>query len=454
MKEEKRPQIRARLLALFLACLGVTGLFCATVLGLYGSAARSQSDLAAQRDGCERFQWLYSQQDLLTEEYFQSAQQAYMGQLEEDGTRVYLLDCVISAGGRPYITPIYSTDGFATLYGDLTAEQLQRVLSAARQKPQRPAQAVFSRRSFYPAMLFQYLGENRFVGLVAPRARLFADPGRILTWSLGAFVLFAALATTVILGFGRRLDRATLQLDALNRQLAEQLRQKERLYTATQRMLANLSHDLKTPLTLMRANAEALRDGVLWEQRDALCAGILSESERLAALTERIVALARLEGALCPPRLTLFSLHDLVLDCCSRFTLPLCEKGLHLILPEDQEWLVCADYALTEQVLFNLLENAVTYTDPGGEIILRYQTQGELTCLQLFNTHAPLPAEELERLFEGFYRGEPSRAGRGHFGLGLSIVRSAATLMGGDCRCENQPGGLQFTLRLPTGKGF
>lgn len=445
----KRSQIKIRLIALLLGCITVAGLICFCILWVYSSSNAFQMTSGFYIDAYQQMKWLYGQKESLSEEYFQASEQELLKQIEQNEADVYIFEAYLRKNYDLFAAALYATEDFSIQYNTLSEQELRQAVAMAKRDKQKPALVTFKNRKMHPVMLYGNLEGDTYIGIISHKSYLSMDKGYTLLWSVASFIVFATVATGIIFSFGKRLDEAMIRLDVANQNLAKELEQKEQMYNAMRGMLANLSHDLKTPVTLIQLHTEALRDNIYLDiEKDMLYDTITAETQHLTNLINRIVTLAKLESAIQAVRPTLFSLHDVVLTCYQRFLLPIREKNIEFILPEDQEMLIEADYAMTEQVVINLLENALTYTEQGGRIKLFYEETPETIRMNLFNTHKPIPEKELQKLFQNFYRKEKSRSQKGHYGLGLAIVKSAVSLMEGKCGAYNMEEGIVFYIEF------
>ncbi len=216
--------------------------------------------------------------------------------------------------------------------------------------------------------------------------------------------------------------------------------------------VANVSHELRTPLTAIRGFAETLRVGELdEEQRSNYLTVIERHSERLSRLIEDLLALSRAEGRTAkvnPQRIDLKRAIEGVTDEMG----PQAEsRQLELRRDFAGNTEVWADRLVVEQVLVNLLENAVKYTDPGGQIQVRTEEKARSVRLSVVDSGIGIPDEEKTRIFERFYRVDEAR-GRdvGGTGLGLAIVRHLVQLSEGEISVDSEPGkGSSFHVLLP-----
>jgi two-component system phosphate regulon sensor histidine kinase PhoR len=230
------------------------------------------------------------------------------------------------------------------------------------------------------------------------------------------------------------------------------LTETETLNRMRQDFVANVSHELRTPLTSLRGYAETLLDGGLEDvaHREGFVRVIRDQAERLQALVDDLLSLAQLErpeADLRRERLDLRALLSHQLGACRERAE---RAGLALALVAGGPVEVVADRARLEQVIANLLDNAVKYTEQGG-VTARTGVDGARAWCEIEDTGPGIPAEDLPRVFERFYRVDKARSReKGGTGLGLSIVKHVIALHGGDVSVHSVTGqGSTFRFELP-----
>lgn len=247
-----------------------------------------------------------------------------------------------------------------------------------------------------------------------------------------------------------RLQDYTGQLVAANDQLKRDIAEKERIEAARKRLIAGLSHDLKTPIALIGGYAEGLQAGMAKtkQDRDEYCQVICEESERMADILARMLELSRLESGAVEPQPEVFDLAEVLRSLCGLFRVET-EKAditLNMVLPNQS--LVETDYAAAEQVLLNFLQNAVYHMGEGRQLRVCLQPVAQGVEAAVFNS--ALPLEDAAAIWEPFYRGEQSRQRKnGEMGLGLSIVKGNMELLGLPYGVRNVPGGVEFYAVFP-----
>ena len=221
-------------------------------------------------------------------------------------------------------------------------------------------------------------------------------------------------------------------------------------------LVANVSHELKTPISALRAHLENLLDGVEDPDPETLEV-MLKQSERLSRLVEQLLELSRLESGDIPLHPEPTSLGPLIGQVVSEIDVAQADKGVVLAnrvngnVPE-----VLADRERIHQVLFNLLDNAVRYTPPGGEVAVTAERDRDRCTVTVSDTGPGIGAEHLPKLFERFYRVDAARtrgvsgADSGGTGIGLAIAKSVVEAHGGHIWADSVPGrGAEFHFDLP-----
>jgi signal transduction histidine kinase len=233
---------------------------------------------------------------------------------------------------------------------------------------------------------------------------------------------------------------------AFNRMSAE-LAQVEHL---RRELVANVSHELKTPISALRAHLENLLDGVERPDRSTLQV-MLGQSERLSRLVDQLLDLSRLESGDVPFERDEVDVADLVHQVVSELRVGTHGRvALEEELPSDlpPAW---ADRERLHQVVFNLLDNAVRFTPSGGTVTVSASANRERIRLDVRDTGPGIPPEHLPHVFERFYRVEQARSrGDGGTGIGLAIARSIIESHGGRIWAESEVGrGSTFSFEVP-----
>ncbi len=231
--------------------------------------------------------------------------------------------------------------------------------------------------------------------------------------------------------------------------------QLHRLERVRRDFVANVSHELKTPVTSIAGFVETLQDGALDDRAttERFLEIIRRQAERLNAIVTDLLSLARLEQETGSERVAFeeAGLCGLLSDAveATRDRAARKEIALALDCPEDRSF--PAQALLLSQAVVNLIDNAVTYSEPGSRVVVRGAVSAEAISIAVVDRGIGIPREHLPRLFERFYRVDKSRSRRqGGTGLGLAIVKHVAQVHGGSVAVESEPGkGSTFTITIP-----
>lgn len=230
------------------------------------------------------------------------------------------------------------------------------------------------------------------------------------------------------------------------------LEQAERANRAKSRFLAAASHDLRQPLQALKLLNAALREYLL---TDDIALNILNDSERALEVMDRmlnsLLDISKIDSGAIVPELADFRIGDIFKDLRGDFSLLTKQKNLDFRIVSSSA-VVRTDRALLDSILRNLLGNAVRYTSH-GRILLGCRKQGESLRIEVRDTGAGIAPGELDRIFDEFYQiGAPDRDSSQGLGLGLSIVRAYANLLGHPLKVQSWPGrGSVFSILIPSG---
>jgi two-component system, OmpR family, phosphate regulon sensor histidine kinase PhoR len=229
-----------------------------------------------------------------------------------------------------------------------------------------------------------------------------------------------------------------------------------RLERMRQDFVANVSHELKTPLSVIKACVETLIDGAAAdpEHRGRFLERIGDQSDRLYALILDLLSLARIESGEEAFELRVVPLGPAVAECLERHRARAEAKRQRLVAepPPDGDGLAAqVDEEALGQMLDNLVENAIKYTPEGSRIVVRWRAEGGQVRLEVEDNGQGIPEADLPRIFERFYRVDKARAREmGGTGLGLAIVKHLAQAMKGGVRATSLVGqGTTFIVALP-----
>ncbi len=236
--------------------------------------------------------------------------------------------------------------------------------------------------------------------------------------------------------------------------VAEDVTELLRLTEIRRDFVANVSHELKTPLSAIRGFAETLADGAKDDPKTSrrFLKRILKQCTRLEALLSDLLTLSRLEHTADQGIVTAVDMGRIVAEAVEEVGERVAKKNLNLETDLRRVRMIEGDTVALERLCANLLANAVKYNRAGGEIQVRLLQSGHDVVLEVEDTGIGIPTDSTERLFERFYRVDKGRSREeGGTGLGLAIVKHAANLHGGSVEVESELGrGSLFRVRLPS----
>lgn len=240
------------------------------------------------------------------------------------------------------------------------------------------------------------------------------------------------------------------ELDELGRLFNTMLEKIELLLTGMRAALDNVAHDLRTPVTRLRAGIEtALQsENKVEVLREALldCA---EESERIITMLNTLMDISEAETGVMKLHRQPIDVVSLLAEVVDLYQYVAEEKGVMVSVSGPRDLTVMADMARMRQVVGNLLDNSLKHTPKGGRIELACESQAECVIIRIQDTGTGIPPQDLPRIFDRLYRGDHSRSQRG-LGLGLSLVQAVIQAHAGTIQVESVPGhGATFILQLP-----
>lgn len=212
--------------------------------------------------------------------------------------------------------------------------------------------------------------------------------------------------------------------------------------------IANVSHEIKTPLSIIQSYAKALRDDCAPAgQREQYLDTVAEAAGRLSAMITNILKLSKLENQQIFPVPETYQLGEQLRRCALGFMEKWQAKDIDFEI-DVADVAVCCDASLMELVWNNLLSNAIKYTEPGGRISLTSRRDGDTVSVTVEDTGCGMDEETCRRVFEKFYQGDTSHADQGN-GLGLALAKKIVDIAAGSIRVESAPGvGSAFTVEL------
>ncbi len=239
------------------------------------------------------------------------------------------------------------------------------------------------------------------------------------------------------------------EVDKLAQSFNALLDRLQKAFDLQRRFVADASHELRTPLTTIRGNVDVmLLDPELSPSVRQSLQHVSSESARLSRLVTNLLMLARVEAGQSGPQFAPVDLHALVLETVAQAR-AMSDK-VDIRLGQEDQATVPGDADQLRQVLHNLIDNAVKYTPAGGHVRVSVYREGTWAKLEVSDTGVGISPQDIEHIFDRFYRSERTRHGAAGSGLGLSIVNWVVRAHGGRVTVESRLGrGTTFTVWIP-----
>jgi len=247
-----------------------------------------------------------------------------------------------------------------------------------------------------------------------------------------------------------RLDSTLKELSAANEKLQADIEQERRLEKLRVDFFQAVSHELKTPITVMKGQLGGMLDGIgVYADRDKYLARSLAVANQMESLVQELLTVSRMERggelSMIPVELT-----ALIRNCLQNYDELFRQKEQEVVADLPPEIWNVGDPALLKKALGNLLLNAALYSPEGIKIWISARKKGNNIILSVENEGAHIAPEQLPHLFEPFFRSDPSRSRQtGGSGLGLYLVQKIAEQHGGSCQIQNTDRGVCATLILP-----
>jgi two-component system sensor histidine kinase VanS len=248
-----------------------------------------------------------------------------------------------------------------------------------------------------------------------------------------------------------QLNKSITELNEKNRQLMEDMEKERRLDKLRKDFISSVSHELRTPISLILGYAEGLKENVARDggDREYYCAVIADEAAKMSKLVNGLLDLSQIESGYLRLDRTDFDLSSMLADIAQKYQAILREKNITLLLAGEPFVWANGDAFRIEQVILNLLNNAITHVDDERLVKVTTVDAGDSVRVEVFNSGRHIPPDSRENLWLSFYKADQARTrGLGGYGLGLSIVRAIQELHGNAYGVENVAGGVTFWFHI------
>ncbi|MCR5503763.1 MAG: two-component sensor histidine kinase [Lachnospiraceae bacterium] len=241
------------------------------------------------------------------------------------------------------------------------------------------------------------------------------------------------------------------ELRETNERLMEDIRKREELEEMRSEFLSNVSHELKTPIALIRGYAEGLKEGVSEdpESRDYYCEVIMDEAEKMDGLVKKLLDLNSIEFGERKVEKTVFDLTGLIRDYLNDASILGRSKNITPVFDDSSPCMVFSDENGIEEVFNNYFSNALNHVSEDGRIEIRLVRSGDIVRMSVFNTGDPIPEESIPFIWDKFYKVDKARTRKyGGSGVGLSIVKAIMESVQGGYGVINYESGVEFYAEL------
>lgn len=247
------------------------------------------------------------------------------------------------------------------------------------------------------------------------------------------------------------LQKTISELKVANNELQRDIRKKEQIDEMRKEFLSNVSHELKTPLALIQGYAEGLKEGITedTQSRDFYCDVIMDEADKMNQMVKKILTLNQLEFGNETIEMSRFDMFELIQGVMNASSLLAEQSGIQMELKAEGPLYVWGDEFKAEEVITNYLSNALHYAEGEKRITVFGEKRDNLLRVSVFNTGAPIPEEELDKIWEKFYKVDKARTREyGGSGIGLSIVKAIMDSFNQKCGVCNHGNGVEFWMEM------
>ncbi len=248
-----------------------------------------------------------------------------------------------------------------------------------------------------------------------------------------------------------KLDTTISELNDANVKLQKDIERERKIDEMRKQFVSNVSHELKTPITLIQGYAEGLKDDVMDDKqsKEYYCDVIIDESSKMDKLVKDLLQLSQLESGYLQLNKEIFDINTLVVNVLEKYKPIFEEKGIKILTQITDSIKVHADKGKIEQVIKNYLNNAINHIDDERVIKISVIEDSKEVKVKVFNTGKPIPEDELNNIWISFYKVDKSRTREyGGTGLGLSIVQRILELHNGEFGVSNMENGVEFWFQL------
>lgn len=248
-----------------------------------------------------------------------------------------------------------------------------------------------------------------------------------------------------------KLEKTIKELKTANIELEKDLENKTKSDEMRKEFLSNVSHELKTPITLISGYAEGLRESIheSQESKDYYCEVIMDEADKMNVIVQKLLTLNQIEFGNDHVNIERFDIVKLIKQVLKSSDILIKKNDIKVEFNNNSQMFVWADKYQTEEILINYFSNAINHIDDKKLIRIEVHSSKGTTRVSVFNTGEHIPEEDKDKIWEKFYKVDKARTREyGGSGIGLSIVKAIIQSLGKDCGVENVENGVEFWFEL------
>ncbi len=281
--------------------------------------------------------------------------------------------------------------------------------------------------------------DNRFIMLRVTIENIRENVGLANTFQTYIIVILSVLCIIIVF--------IVSKLKIANRKLEEDIKERKEIDDMRKEFIANVSHELKTPIALIQGYAEGLKEGVASdeESRNEYCDVIIDESVRMNKMVRQLLNLTRIESGTDTVSLENFDIAEMIRSKMAAFDIKAKQDGITFVFDINEPWIVRSDPGKIEEVIDNFYGNAIDHVSGEKRIITDIADTGDKIRISVYNTGEHIPEEDMEKIWVKMYKVDKARTRQfGGAGLGLSIVKAIMDELECGYGAENTDGGVRF----------
>ena len=244
---------------------------------------------------------------------------------------------------------------------------------------------------------------------------------------------------------GSSLSSALGKLQSENKQLETDILYERRQEKIRKSFISNVSHELKTPIAIIKGYAEGMKMGIGADNTEEYCDIIIDEADKMNNLIVRLIEYMKLSSGAYKVYSSVFNLKEITEEWTEMHRMQMKNKGIEYICDIDPKFNCYSDVMMMENIFINYLSNAISHIDNEKIIRVTAEDTGKSYRVRVFNTGKPIPGTDIENIWQSFYRADKAHSREeGRFGLGLSFVSTIQEMTGEKYGVENKTDGVEF----------